>query len=195
MDDSVLEAIVEPAESGRPACVRSPGIGWWSGHPRPGALVTPGTPLGTLTRLHRRFALVLPAGATGFVTDALPRDRRVAVEYGEPLFHLAPADRAPQLAVAAPGPESITALPAGSFPVVAPTDGTFYRRPGAAAAPFVEQGTRVRTGQPLGLVEVMKTFNQVLYGGPGFPDEAAIVEIRCEDAEEVHAGQVLFVVR
>ena len=47
----------------------------------------------------------------------------------------------------------------------------------------------------MGLVEVMKTFNQILYDGPGFADQAEVLEIRCEDAQEVHAGEVLIVVR
>ena len=79
--------------------------------------------------------------------------------------------------------------------MVSPTDGTFYRGPAPGTRPFVEPGSRVRAGQPLGLVEVMKTFNQIPYGGPGLPEEAEVVEIRCGDAEEVHAGQVLMFVR
>ena len=54
---------------------------------------------------------------------------------------------------------------------------------------------RVRRGDAVGLVEVMKTFNQILYQGPGFPDQAEVVEVRLQDAEEVRAGQVLVVVR
>jgi len=62
-------------------------------------------------------------------------------------------------------------------------------------APFVEVGARVAAGQPVGLVEVMKTFNQIHYGGPGWPEHAEVVEVRADDGEEVSAGQVLIVVR
>ena len=62
-------------------------------------------------------------------------------------------------------------------------------------AAVVEVGSRVQAGDPLGLVEVMKTFNQILYGGPGFPEDAEVVEVRAGDAEEVRAGQILMVVR
>jgi biotin carboxyl carrier protein len=79
--------------------------------------------------------------------------------------------------------------------VSAPTDGVFYRGPSPEAPPFVEVGSRVSKGQPVGLVEVMKTFNQIVYGGPGMPDEGEVLEIRCEDGAEVSAGQVLIVVR
>ena len=61
--------------------------------------------------------------------------------------------------------------------------------------PFVEIGSRVRQGQPVGLVEVMKTFNQIVYGGPGLPAEAEVIEVRSEDGAEIAAGQPLIIVR
>jgi acetyl-CoA carboxylase biotin carboxyl carrier protein len=90
--------------------------------------------------------------------------------------------------------ESTAATTAG-FDVVSPVDGVFYRGPGPQATPFVEVGSRLRVGQPIGLVEVMKTFNQVLYGAIGLPEEAVVLEVRCGDGEEVRAGQTLLVVR
>ena len=47
----------------------------------------------------------------------------------------------------------------------------------------------------LPLLEVMKTFNQIGYGGAGFPEDAEVVEVRVADRDEVRAGQVLVVVR
>ena len=47
----------------------------------------------------------------------------------------------------------------------------------------------------MGLVEVMKTFNQIQYGWPGLPDEAEVIEIRVEEGAEIRAGQILVVVR
>ena len=67
--------------------------------------------------------------------------------------------------------------------------------PTPGARPFVEPGTALRAGQVVGLVEVMKTFNQILYGGAGFPERAEVVEVRCGDAQEVRAGQILMVIR
>ena len=199
MDDPVLLVRVDAEPRGERRIVVSPGVGWWSGHPHPGAFVGPGSSIGTLAHLNRRFALLLPEGAAGIVADTLPRDRSVAVEFGQTLLHLLPVDADSTAGIAADagrlGHPATAGLPAGTWAVVSPTDGTFYPRPTPDAPPFVEQGSRVRSGQPLGLVEVMKTFNQVLYGGPGFPEEASVVEVRCRDSEEVRAGQVLFVVR
>jgi biotin carboxyl carrier protein len=50
-------------------------------------------------------------------------------------------------------------------------------------------------GQPVGLIEVMKTFNPILYGGGELPDEAEVVALAAEDESEVRAGQPLVIVR
>jgi len=173
--------------------VLAPGVGLWHAPPPPGRPLGPGSPLGTLSRLGRRFELVLPE-AQGRVVDP-PRDRRtLAVEYGQLLFRLEPLaaglgeTRAPEAETAGAGTDPVEGLV-----VVAPTDGTFYQRPSPEAAPYVEVGRAVRRGQVVGLVEVMKTFNQILFDGPGRPDEAVVVELRAADGEEVRAGQTLVV--
>ncbi len=198
MNEPILMARVEAGSDGRVA-VLAPSVGTWTDHPHGGALVGPGSRVGRLSHLNRRFALVLPEGAAGRVAQGLPRDRAVAVEYGQVLFELAPVEAVERQALSEdagtlgrpPGAD----LPPGAWAVLSPTDGVFYRRPSPASPPFVEEGGRLRTGDPIGLVEVMKTFNQIAYGGPGFPDEAQVVEFRRADAEEVRAGDVLLVVR
>jgi biotin carboxyl carrier protein len=119
------------------------------------------------------------------------------VEYGQPLFELAPLgiEDAAVEARAESGEAPAPDLPEGAVAVVSPTEGVFYRRSSPDAEPFVEIGGRVTLGQPVGLVEVMKTFNQIVYEGPGFPAEAEVLEVRCGDTEEVRAGQVLIVLR
>jgi len=141
---------------------------------------------------------MLPGNSGGCVQGTILPDRTVPVEYGQVLFDLAPmgsseADRAYVGSV--PRDSSQAGLPPGTHAVVAPTDGVFYRRPAPGAKAFVEVGSRVRPGHPIGLIEVMKTFNQILYGGPGLPEEAEVLEVRCGDAEEIRAGQVLLLVR
>jgi acetyl-CoA carboxylase biotin carboxyl carrier protein len=196
MDERVLEAACESLPDGG-FRVRSPAIGRWRNPPRPGSLVGSGARIGSLHRLTTRIELVLPQGAAGRVEWAGPLDRERQVEYGEVLFELAALGTGAGAAAATrTGSRGAKAdLPAGTLAVVSPTDGTFYRRPSPEAPPFVDVGSKVRAGQAVGLVEVMKTFNRVLYGGPGFPDEAEVVEVRCGETAEVHAGQVLFVVR
>jgi acetyl-CoA carboxylase biotin carboxyl carrier protein len=198
MYDPVLLVRVERDDDGT-ARVLAPRVGWWSSLPAQGTLIGPGSDVGVLDQLNRRFRLLMPEGAAGLVTDGLPPLRRVAVEYGQILFQLRPVEAAAadKPAGAAGRGEGATSaeLGADSRTIVSPTDGVFYRKPSPDAPPFVEKGGRLRRGQPVGLVEVMKTFNQILYDGPGVPDEAEVVEIRAADAQEVAAGQVLIVVR
>ncbi|MBU9274762.1 acetyl-CoA carboxylase [Burkholderia gladioli] len=70
--------------------------------------------------------------------------------------------------------------------IVSPLPGTFYRRASLDAAPYVEVGTPVDSDTVVGLVEVMKQFNDVEAGAAG-----RIAEILAEDGEPVDAGQVL----
>jgi acetyl-CoA carboxylase biotin carboxyl carrier protein len=175
--------------------VLAPGVGWWSQLPPARALLGPGSVIGSLSRLNRRFQLVLPDGAVGGVALDLPRKRVLAVEYGQLLFRMAPVGEASLPSDGAGDSASAADVAAGSRTIVSPTDGVFYRKSSPDAPPFVEVGSRVKPGQPIGLVEVMKTFNQILYGGAGCTEEAEVVEIRCEDSQEVSAGQILVVLR
>jgi len=176
----------------------SPAVGLWSAHPHHGAVVGPGSSLGRLDVLNRHFDLLLPDGTAGRI-GGLPRQRVVPLEFGAVLGHLVPLGEGDQQALQQEpvgGADAAAGdLPEGCRAVVAPTDGVFYRRPHPDSPPFVEIGGRLASGQAVGLVEVMKTFNQILYGGPGLPKEVEVVELRCEDGEEIQAGQILVVVR
>ena len=196
MSDAVLLVRVESDGDGMTR-VLAPRVGWWSSLPSAGNLIGPGSDVGALDQLNRRYRLVMPDGAAGLVADGLPNLRGVAVEYGQLLFRLTPvgAAAAERPVATASGHAGGESLGTNQRAILSPTDGVFYRRPAPDAPPFVEAGQRIQRGQPVGLVEVMKTFNQILYDGPGFPDEAEVVEVRADDAEEVAAGQLLIVVR
>lgn len=198
MDGDILVAKVETGESGATR-VLSPIVGTWSEQPHAGAFLGPGSRAGVVRHLNRKVLLVIPDGAAGRVTGRLPALRSVAVEFGQCLFEMSPVGG--EAAVALEGDAAVVGHPAGAGlavgtrAILSPTDGVFYRSPSPGAPPFVEVGAEVASGDPVGLVEVMKTFNQILYGGPGFPDRATVVEVRCADAAEVRAGEVLVVVR
>jgi len=172
--------------------VRAPAVGIVTTLPDDGALVGAGSPAGELVQLRRRFRLILPDGAEGRVAGASRADRAIAAGYGDVLFTLAPVAAARSKA---PARAARSAASARGAAVVAPTAGVFYRSPSAGAPPYVTPGDRVRRGQPVGLIEVMKTFNPIAYGGAGMPDDAEVVEVLAGDGEEVRAGQPLVVVR
>ena len=73
--------------------------------------------------------------------------------------------------------------------VVSPIPGVFYRRPDPDSPLFVEDGGTVTEDQPVGLVEVMKSFHQIPAGAAG-----TVVEFLVADEDEVDAGQPVAVV-
>ena len=74
--------------------------------------------------------------------------------------------------------------------VRAPMVGTFYRSPSPDAPPFVEVGSRVKKGDALCIVEVMKLFTTIAAERDG-----TIAEICVENAALVEYGQMLFVMK
>ena len=176
--------------------VLCPKVGIWVNQPRNRSLLGSGAEIGALRFQTRRFTLQHPPGIAGRFSETVRRDRSAPVEYGETLFVLEPMDSA--LNEAGDNHESSTTtgdkLPPGCLAVTAPTDGVFYARPSPEAPTFVSTGDRIGIGHTIGLIEVMKTFNPILYGGPDLPDEAKVVELRAEDGKEIRAGELLLVV-
>src|SRR5438552_351228 len=79
------------------------------------------------------------------------------------------------------------AVPAGMVSVEAPMVGTFYRAPSPSAEPYVNEGTVVKEGQILCIIEAMKLMNEIesKLGG-------RIVKIFVENGHAVEYGQPLF---
>jgi biotin carboxyl carrier protein len=161
-----------------------------------GEVLVGGSRLGRLTNLGRTVDLVLPAGVTGRVAARVAVTRHDPVEYGQALLRLVPvqADEVGEGVVTA-AEEATRGLAKGTFAITSPTNGMFYRRPSPDAPPYVEVGQVVEAGVTVALVEVMKCFSAIHYGGDDLPPRAEIVEARVEDTTEVKADQVLFVVK
>ena len=190
-----MDVIVEPASEGG-LLVRSPGVGVYGQTPRVGEILTAGCRVGRLTTLGRTIDLKLPRGSTGRVAERRLANRRDPVEYGQELLLLVPVDAGEAIDdPAASGAGAVEGLPEGTFAVTSFTHGMFYRRAGPDAPLYVEEGQFVEQGTTLGLVEVMKCFSAITYGGDERPPRAEVVEARAEDGEEVQVDQVLFVLR
>jgi len=99
---------------------------------------------------------------------------------------------APPAAVAAPaGAAAPGAGAAADHPgaVPSPMVGTAYLAPEPGARPFVDVGDTVREGQPLLIVEAMKTMNQI----PS-PRSGKITRIMVEDGQPVEYGEPLMII-
>jgi acetyl-CoA carboxylase biotin carboxyl carrier protein len=80
------------------------------------------------------------------------------------------------------------ALQANQKLVESPMVGTFYRAASPDADPFVEEGTSVRKGQPLCIIEAMKMMNEIEADTAG-----RVVSILVENGNPVEYGQPLMI--
>jgi acetyl-CoA carboxylase biotin carboxyl carrier protein len=111
------------------------------------------------------------------------------VSYGEALVALDPSLQ--RTAGAAASPEAATAASVGGLVFRAPTSGRFYGRSAPDKPAFVTDGASLATGATICLLEVMKTFHRVTYGGAGLPDTARVVRVLVADGDDVNAGDPL----
>lgn len=93
----------------------------------------------------------------------------------------APAATAPAAAPSAP------AAPDAAKLMKSPMVGTFYRSASPTAAPFVEEGTSVKEGDTLCIIEAMKMMNQIQADRSG-----VIKKILVENGSTVEFDQPLF---
>jgi acetyl-CoA carboxylase biotin carboxyl carrier protein len=55
----------------------------------------------------------------------------------------------------------------------------------------VKAGETIERGRAVGLLEVMKTFSRVQYGGNDLPERARVRAVLPKDGDDVNAGDVI----
>ena len=176
--------------------VTSPVVGMADGAPKAGVFLNPLDRIITMKILNQRYVLRLPRDVHGRVAEVFIPNAYTPVAYGQPISRLDP--RVGEAGAGNPGGLPGTGSLSGEvedaslITVPAPTEGVFYRRSSPDAPPYVEVGSPVASGSVLGLVEIMKCFYQITYGGAGLPEKGEVVKILAEDTTEVHFDQPLF---
>jgi len=102
------------------------------------------------------------------------------------------APHVPPIPAAAPAPAiPLDVVDPAKHPgvVTSPMVGTAYRAPEPTAKPFVDIGSVVRLGEPLLIIEAMKTMNQI----PA-PRGGTVTQILFEDGHPVEYGEPLMIV-
>jgi 3-methylcrotonyl-CoA carboxylase beta subunit len=97
----------------------------------------------------------------------------------------------PDTVKAAPASAAATASAPGAIAIRAPSSGRFWARPSPDKSPFVAAGDVISAGQTVCLLEVMKTFHRVTYGGEGFPERARVLSVRPADGDDLAADDIL----
>ena len=187
MSDSPIVLRARPGADGSSELL-APSVGVFTPSISPGALVSGGQAIGVLDVLGVRRPLVVPGGVAGRVTSRSGGARaRVPVQFGDVLLRVSTGAIAESASEGATG--STSAGAALSFD--APMSGRFYGRPSPNEAPFVQAGDHVAQGQTVGLLEVMKTFNRLVYQGDGLPQEAVVDRVVPEDGADVVRGDAI----
>ena len=70
--------------------------------------------------------------------------------------------------------------------IEAPMPGVFYRRPDPDEEFYVEEGDRVEEGDVVGMIGVMKNFNEITSDADGVVERVFV-----ENENEIEAGQEL----
>ena len=70
--------------------------------------------------------------------------------------------------------------------LLSPLPGTFYRRPAPDQPPYKNEGDQVAVGDVIGLIELMKSFNEVKAEAAG-----RLVKFTAGNEDAVMAGQPL----
>lgn len=181
-----LPLIVERV--GERVVLRAPEVGLVSGQLARGAALAAGQVAGTLTTLGRSVQLVVPEDVQGaIVSDAFELARQ-PVGYGDALYELAPL----ATSGAAHAKTSSTRAADASLVFRSPQSGRFWHASTPGATPLARAGDTLREGQPLGLIEVMKTFSHVAYKpSSALPNPARIVRVLAKDGADVRAGDPL----
>ena len=190
-----LTAIAE--FSGSQYTVLSPTVGNYTAMPQPGAYLPGGSFVGRLKILNTFYDLCLPGDISGLVVTDSAKDFIFPVEYGQELFRLNQDKRfleAGEQTVQLIAKAEANAESEAGCVIIAFTPGIFYAKPGPDAPPFVTLGQEIKKGKALGLIEVMKTFNYIIFQGTAQGEAGIIKKIYVKDSQEVKLGQPLFLV-
>lgn len=112
------------------------------------------------------------------------------VMHAAPVAHVAQAASAPVAAHAGADPRKAAASDAGLHVIKSPFVGTFYASPSPGKPVYCKVGDKVKTGQPLCVLEAMKIMNEIDSDING-----EIVEICVDNESLVEYGQPLFKIR
>jgi len=104
-----------------------------------------------------------------------------------PQAHAAPAPAAAP--AAAPAPAAAAAPEEQKHVVSSPMVGTFYRSSSPDAEPFVSEGSKVKKGDTLCVIEAMKMMNEIEAEYDGI-----VEQIMADNASPLEYGQAMFVI-
>ena len=148
-----------------------------------------------LRKLKTLIDLVAESGIAELeVTEGEDKVRIVKTHVGAgtmaagPVTYASPGQAAAASATTVQGTASEPEAPPGHV-VKSPMVGTFYRSPSPGAPPFIEQGSVVKAGDTLCIIEAMKLLNEIEAEVGG-----TVTKILVDNGQPVEYGQPLFLI-
>jgi biotin carboxyl carrier protein len=168
--------------------VRAPAPGFFRSSVAPDHLVAPGDLIGELEILGRIVRITAPRIRGLVKLPPGPALARRPVSYGDVLFRVAT-----DVSIGGTTDAAVAEAARAAQGLVfrAPTSGRFYGRPTPDKPAFVQAGTELAAGATVCLLEVMKTFHRVTYGGDDVPARARVREVLVADGSDVNQGDAL----
>ena len=161
--------------------LRAPQPGWFRCTVAADHLVVTGDVIGELDVLGRITPIVAPH-VRGLAVLVATGDARRAVGYGDVLLRVVAGTLG-----AAEAPAGGPAHAIAGLVFRAPTSGRYYSRSSPDKPAFVTVGSELAPGATVCLLEVMKTFNRVIYAGA----RVRVTELLVADGADVNAGDPL----
>ena len=143
----------------------------------------------------RRLAELLEKSAIDEI-EVVEGDSKVRITRHTAPAHPAPAiaytqvaPTAPTMVAAAPPPTVAVETAPQGYVIKSPMVGTFYRASSPESAPFVEEGSMVKAGQTLCIIEAMKLLNEIEADVSG-----KVIKVLAGNGQPVEYGEPLFII-
>jgi len=167
----------------------APEVGYYTRAVELGRVLTAGEEAGILISLGRVRSLCVPVGAAGVVRTPPPERVHHPVGYGDVLIELAAVEGGATLGAS---PE-LAGEAGGALLLRSESPGRFWHRSAPGEPALVQPGEVIEDGSAVGLIEVMKTFAQVIYRARGgLPARARVLRAVAADGADVSHGDALF---
>ncbi|MCR1347995.1 acetyl-CoA carboxylase biotin carboxyl carrier protein, partial [Acidithiobacillus ferrooxidans] len=88
-----------------------------------------------------------------------------------------------------PPPAAAVEVPPQGYMIKSPMVGTFYRASSPESPPFVEEGSMVKAGQTLCIIEAMKLLNEIEADVSG-----KVIKVLAGNGQPVEYGEPLFII-
>ncbi|MBI2071018.1 MAG: acetyl-CoA carboxylase biotin carboxyl carrier protein [Elusimicrobia bacterium] len=134
-----------------------------------------------LTQLELLYRRMIEAGVSKLELEIGPQEKLRLTRKGAQAPSASPAQAA----------SAFSAAPASEIPgmkITAPLSGVFYRAPSPSSPMFVEEGSGVRPGDVLCIIEAMKVMNEIKAAKAG-----RVLKISGVNGKHVKKGDVLFI--